>query len=94
MEQQGVAQKDDNGYSSLAGISCVDGVTVVPITFNATNRGMTVDTTTVISVTPKAITNKDADDFPVAKGVSTTNSKVVLPWYVNPTTGGVLMDIS
>lgn len=81
-------QKDDNGANCIFGISCVDGVTPVKIQF--TSNGMKVDTTTVISVVPKEITQLDANSVPVAKGVSSTNAKVILPWYVVPSTGAVL----
>lgn len=94
MADKGVAQKDDNGYPSWAGISCVDGVTVVPITFHSANNAMNIDTTTVISVVPRAIVNNDGNDYPVCKGVSSTNSKIILPFYVNPATGAVLADMT
>jgi hypothetical protein len=87
------AKKDDNGYPTIFGLSCVDGVTPTRIYFNPTNRGMLIDTTTVISVTPTFLSAKDANDMPVAKGVSSTDGVTVLPWYVNPSTGAVLADI-
>ncbi len=84
-------QKDDNGSNSIFGISCVDGVTPVKIQFSS-NAGMLVDTTTVISITPTEITQLDANSVPVAKGVSSANAKVILPFYVVPSTGAVLTD--
>ncbi len=83
------SQKDDNGKNTVWGISCVDGTTPVKVQW-LPNGYMKLDTTTVISVTPKEITQLDGNSVPVAKGVSHSNSKVILPWYVNPTTGAVL----
>ncbi len=85
------SQKDDNYSNTIFGISCVDGTTPVKIQFSAPGY-MLVDTTTVISVVPKEITQKDGNYVPVAKGVSSTNSKTILPWYVNPSTGAVLIE--
>lgn len=85
-------QKDDNGYPTIFGISCVDGVTPVRIQFSSTTGGMKTDDTTAISVTPAMRTATDDNDQPVAKGVSSTDSSVVLPWYVNPATGAVLIE--
>ncbi len=84
-------QKDDNDVGAIFGISCVDGVSPVRIKIH-TNGGILTDTTTVISVVPIEITQLDANSVPVAKGVSSANSKTILPWYVNPATGAVLTD--
>lgn len=91
-----VTKKDDNGFPTMFGISCVDGVTPVRIKFNSSNGGMLLDTATVISFVPdpsQALIHDD-NDFPVMKGVSSTNHSVILPWYVNPTNGAVLADIA
>ncbi len=84
------SQKDDNFHNTIFGISCVDGTTPVKIQFSAI--GMMVDTTTVISVIPKEITQLDGNSVPVAKGVSSSDKKTILPWYVNPATGAVLIE--
>ncbi len=94
MATKTTAQKDDNGYPSWAGISCIDGITPIKITFDSVNGGMNIDTTTVISVVPANISENDGNGYPVVKGTSIVNNKIVLPWYVNPATGGVLMDIT
>lgn len=86
------AQKDDNGYPTIIGISCVDGITPVQVVFNSTNNGMMRDTTTVISVVPQEIKQLDDNSVPIAKGVSSADLKTILPWYVNPATGAVLTD--
>lgn len=86
------AKKDDNGYPTMIGISCVDGVTPVRIKRNASNGGLLVDSTTVISVTPAYTTQVDDNDTPVSKAVSSTNSNAILPLYVNPATGAVLIE--
>lgn len=88
------AQKDDNGYPCWTGISCVDGVTPIRIKMDSATGGMILDTTTVISVVPSTNFPKtDANDQPILKGVSSSDSSVVLPVYVNPDTGGVLADV-
>jgi hypothetical protein len=84
-------QRDDNGYPSWAGISCVDGVTIVPIVFN-TNHEMLTDSTTVISVVPAHINS--GGNTPIKTGVSSVDKKTVLPFYVNPATGAVLVDFT
>lgn len=86
------SQKDDNGKNTIFGMSCVDGVTPVKVQFGA-DGGMLLDSTTVISVVPREITQLDANSVPVAKGVSSSDGKTILPWYVNPDTGAVLVDI-
>ncbi len=86
------AKKDDNAYPTLIGISCVDGVTPVRVAINPSNGAILVDTTTVISVTPAYTTQVDGNDMPIGKGVSSTNENVILPWYVHPDTGAVLIE--
>ncbi len=88
----GVAKKDDNFAPTLVGLSCIDGVTPIPIKFNPSNGGMEVDSTTVISVVPQDIQSRDNNDFPITKGVSSADGVTVLPWYVVPSTGAVLVD--
>ena len=84
-------QRDDNGYPSWAGISCVDGVTIVPIVFNS-NGEMLIDETTIISVVPKHINS--GGNTPIKTGVSSADKKTVLPFYVNPSTGAVLVNMT
>lgn len=84
--------KDDNGYPTAFGLSSTDGVTPVRIKFNPSNGGMKVDTTTVISFTPAMRTATDQNDQPVSKAVSDVDG-VVLPIYVEPATGAVLIDM-
>lgn len=90
MSDKAVAQKDDNAKPSWAGISCVDGITPVKIQF--VNGAMKTDAITSISVVPMSISNNDGNGYPVVKGVSSGDSRVVLPWYVNPSTGAVLIE--
>ena len=83
------AKSDDNGYPTIFGISCVDGITPVRVVF--TVNGMLLDTVTTISVVPSPLfPDADDNDKNVAKGVSSADHKTVLPWYVNPATGAVL----
>lgn len=87
-----VPQKDDNGYGTWFGISSVDGVTPVQIKFNPANKGMKIDTTHTIEFTPpKHFPPVGDNSVPVVKGVSSANAKTILPFYVYPTTGAVLI---
>ena len=87
------SRKDDNGYPTMIGISCVDGITPIRIQFNPANGGMKTDTTTVISFVPSSVfPAKDDNDYPICKGVSSADKKTILPFYVNPLTGAVLTD--
>lgn len=87
------ARKDDNDYPTVFGMSCVDGVTPVRITFDPTTRGMNIDSTTVISFTPSTTFHAvDDNSMPIAKGVKSTDATKILPWYVVPTTGAVLVE--
>lgn len=84
-------KKDDNGYPVWFGISCVDGITPTAIKWNPSNGGMLIDTTTVISVVPSStFKHKNENGYPPVMGVSSSDSSVVLPFYVVPTTGAVL----
>lgn len=87
-----MAAKDDNGNPLMYGLSSADGVTPVQIKFNPSGGGMKIDTTTAIAFTPALVSAQTNNDFPIAKGTSSSNDNVVLPWYVNPSTGGVLID--
>jgi hypothetical protein len=86
------AMHDDNGFPTLVGISCVDGVTPVRIARNPSNGGLKVDFATVISVTPAYTTQADSNGVPVMKGVSTSDPSTILPVYVNPSNGAVLVE--
>lgn len=90
------SKKDDNDSPTMFGVSCVDGVTPVRIKFDASSGGMLVDSSTVISFTPVSSQAllRDDNDNPCQKGVSSADGKTVLPWYVNPSNGAVLVDIS
>lgn len=86
------AKKDDNDYPALIGISCVDGVTPVRVAVNPSNGGVSVDSSTVISVVPAYTTQVDDNGTPVMKGVSTADADTVLPIYVNPSNGAILVE--
>lgn len=90
------AKKDDNYFPTMFGVSCVDGITPVRIQFDSATGGMLVDVNTIISFTPTASQAllHDENDYPCQKGVSSVDGTTVLPWYVNPSNGAVLADIS
>lgn len=86
------ARKDNNGYPTLMGISCVDG-TPTRVKINPSTGGILTDATVVISFVPSTdFDHKDDNDYPMAMGVSSSNENIVLPWYVNPTNGAVLVE--
>lgn len=91
---QSIPQKDDNGYGTWWGISSIDGVTPVQIKFNPVNKGMEVDLVHTIQFTPpKHFPPVGDNSVPVLKGVSSSDHKTVLPFYVYPPTGAVLIEM-
>lgn len=84
------APRDDNSVPAWMGISCVDGITPVPIRINAANGGMMVDYVSTISFSPADVANRDANSVPV-RLAQNTSAPGVLPIYVNPATGAVLI---
>ncbi len=87
------ARKDQNGANCWLGVSCVDGVTLVPIMIDTAAGGVRVDDSTVISFTPNPnqALLRDENNVPVMKGVSSADPSVLLPIYVNPATGAILI---
>lgn len=86
------ALRDGNDVPTWLGLSCVDGVTPVPIKVNSSNGGVECDFTSVTSFTPAPSTKRDDNQVPIKTGISTTSATTILPVYVNPTTGGILME--
>ncbi len=88
------SQKDENGASSWIGVSCVDPTQTVRITIDPISGGMSVDATTVISFTPDPshATLRDENGVPVKTAISDVDDSVILPLYVNPLNGKVLVD--
>lgn len=88
------AIRDENSIPVWLGVSCVDGVTLVPIKVNSTNGGVKFDATTVITVTPAALRSlpRDENNIPSKGAVSTAGATLILPLFVNPATGAILTD--
>lgn len=88
------AYKDENDVSTWIGVSCVDPTKIVRITLNSSNGGLSIDATTVISFTPDPAhaTLRDVNGVPVKTAVSDADPDVILPLYVNPSTGAILID--
>lgn len=86
------APRDDNSVPAWLGISSVDGVTPVPIQINAVTGGMKIDTMTTISFSPIDVAGRDEN---TAESVLAQNETAdnILPVYVNPATGAVLIDM-
>lgn len=95
-----VAGKDDNDFPIIWGVSDVDGITPVQVKFNATTRGMLIDTVTSISFTASVNTNQNSTDYPFAKATAATTTgaftanTTTRPWVVNHSTGAVLVTFS
>lgn len=88
------ANRDQNSVPTWIGVSCVDGVTPVRITINPSNGGIKVDDSTAISFVPSAsqATIRDQNQVNVKTGISSTDSTVILPVYVNPSNGAILIE--
>lgn len=87
-----MAQKDDNGFPVIYGVSHLDGVTPVQIMFKST-RAIMVDDTTSIAFDPSIVqTQNNLTGYPLATGTSSADDETVLPWVVNASTGAVLID--
>ncbi len=88
------ATRDQNGRPSLLGVSCVDRTQLVRITIDSSSGGISTDATTVISFTPdpKDATLRDANQVGPICAVSDADDSIVLPFYVNPSNGKVLID--
>lgn len=87
-----MAKKDDNFVQPLYGVSHLDGVTPVPVTFDPSTRVMMVDTTTTIAFDPSVDASRTDNDLPIAKATSSDDNITVRPWVVHATTGAVLID--
>ena len=85
--------QDDNSVQVIYGVSHLDGVTPVGITFDA-NRGMEVDTTTTIAFDPSVNASRTQNDKMIAKATSSADNTTCRPWVVNATTGAVLVDVA
>lgn len=85
--------KDDNDMPVLYGVSHLDGRTPVRIHFVPGTRAMKGDTTTSIAFDPSIVASQTDNDFPIAKGTSSTDDQTVLPWVVNASTGDLLISI-
>ncbi len=88
------SQKDENGVNSWIGVSCVDPTETVRITIDPISGGVSTDATTIISFTPdpRHATLRDENQVPVKTGISDADDSIILPLYVNPLNGKVLID--
>lgn len=85
------AIKDQNRIPVLMGVSYVDGVTLVPIKIDSTNGGVEVDAVNTFSGTVNTTALRDENHVPILMGVNSVDGTQI-PVYVNPTTGGILID--
>lgn len=81
---------DDNDKSVTYGVSHLDGITPVAISFIPSTRAMLLDFSTTIEFNP---TQGAAARYAqkLAKATSDLNNMAIRPWVVNATTGAVLV---
>ncbi len=84
--------RGDNDEPILWGVSHLDGVTPVQVTFNS-SRGMMVDTTTSIAFDPLIDASVVPSNTNLAKATSSADNSTIRPWVVNASTGAVLVSI-
>lgn len=87
------ALREQNRIPIWWGLSSVDGVTPVPIAINSATGKVVMEigisTSAVIANLPETLP-RDGNRIPCVGGVSRSNSSVVIPVSVNPTTGAIL----
>lgn len=83
------ARIDENHVKTLMGVSCVDGITPVPITVNPITGEVLVDYAETISYNPQDIAPRDENRQPVWLAQSEVDG-TALPINVNPLTGAIL----
>ena len=85
------AIKDQNRIPVMLGVSYVDGTTLVPIQIDSSNNGIVVDRVNTFSGTINTNAIKDENRNNVLMGTNSVDGTLI-PVYVNPTTGGILID--
>lgn len=85
--------RDDNDCPIIWGVSHIDGVTPVQVTFNPSTRVMSVDSTTTILFNPATVPNTLVvpDNIKLATATSSADNTTIRPWVVNAATGAVLI---
>lgn len=86
------APHDQNFVKTKLGVSCLDGVTLIPIAIDPISGGVKVDTTSTISFDPATVAPRDSNHDPAWLGTSSSDDSVVLPIYVNAN-GAILIDL-
>lgn len=84
------APSDQNYVKAKLGVWCVDGVTLIPISFSSSNGGMMVDTTSTIGFTPSSIDFRSENYEPCLMGQDSVSGNPI-PVFVN-SDGAVLAD--
>lgn len=85
---------DQNNRPTLIAASLDDGQTIVPITANPTNHGITVDDNTTGSDNGNNGGNAQLDEngFPVATALASDGSGQIVELYGDPLTGALLIN--
>ncbi len=86
------AIRDENHVPSLLGLSYVDGVTVVPIKVNSANGGIEFDETNTVSTQAQQAA-RDNNHVKTLMAVDSVSGEAI-PVFVNPSTGGILVDMT
>ena len=84
------AIKDQNHIPVMLGVSYVDGTTLVPIQIDSSNNGIVVDRVNTFSGTINTNALRDSNHVPVLMAENSVDGTLI-PVYVNPTTGGILI---
>lgn len=88
-----VSGRDDNDLPVIWGVSHLDGITPVQVTFSPSTRLMSVDTTTSIAFDPTQVPNTLVvpNNVKLATATSSADNTTIRPWVVNASTGAVLI---
>ena len=84
------AIKDQNHIPVMLGVSYVDGTTLVPIGVDSATGGLEIDLVNTFSGTINTNALRDSNHVPVLMAENSVDGTLI-PVYVNPTTGGILI---
>lgn len=82
--------RGENDEPILWGVSHIDGITPVQVSFDS-SRNMMVDTITTIQFDPAINASVVPSNVKLALATSSADNSTVRPWVVNASTGAVLI---
>lgn len=89
----GSVRRDENRIPTWWGLSSVDGMTLVPITVNASTGKVKMEIGTSVSAVIANLPStmpRDENRIPCVCGVSSTDGTTLIPLSVDPSTGAIL----